>query len=215
MIPSDIATAARDLYNASGDSYFSDTQMYNWIWQASHDLAKKAWLIERTYTTTSVANQQSYTYPTTTIAIKRVTVNGRKIKRITHREDDAITLSNATVTATGWPIYYTDFDYTLYLRPIPDGTYTIQIYTYNDATYPITASSTLEIPALFHFDMVDYVLFRMFGKDKNPELMQFHLALWQQHVKDAIAYKNRMKRTDSFATVQSEENLPVTILGEA
>lgn len=214
MTPTDINSAARDIYNATGDSYFNDTQMYNWQWQACHELAKKAWLIERVYTASTVAGTQDYSYPTNTIAIKRITVNGRKIKNITHRYDDAITLSNATVTTQGWPIYYTDFNYTISMRPIPDGVYTMKIYSYNDAQ-TIGATSAIEVPTLFHFDIVDYLLFRMFGKDKDTTNMNAHYTLWIQHVKDAVAYKNKKKRSDSFATVQSEDVLPVTIVGEA
>jgi len=215
MLIADIISAARDLYNANGDTFFTDTLMYNWIWQASHELAKKAWLIERLYTTPTVAGQQQYLYPTTTIALKRVTINGRKIKRITHRYDDAITLSNQSATTMGWPIYYTDFNYCISLRPIPDMVYTIEIFSYNDAQQVTATSDPLEIPPLFHFDMVDYLLMRMFEKDKDLGNMEFHKAAWAEHVKDAIAYKNRIKRTDSFATVQSEDVLPVTIVGEA
>jgi hypothetical protein len=214
MTVTDLITAARDLYNATGDTFFTDAQLYNWIWQASHELAKKAWLIERKYNASTVAGTQDYQFPTNTIAIKRVTVNGRKIKNITHRYDDAITLSNATVTTMGWPIYYTTFNYTISLRPIPDAVYTLQVFSYSDAQQ-ITAQSTLEVPPLFHFDMVDYLLYRMYFKDKDTQNAQIHAAIWADHVKDAIAYKNRMKRTDSFATVQSEDVLPVTIVGES
>lgn len=214
MTPQEVNTAARDLYNATGDTFFTDLQIYNWMWQACHILAKKAWLIESTATVSTIAGTQTYAYPSNVIAIKRITVNGKKIKRITLRDDDAITLSNQTVTTQGWPIYYTDFNYTLYLRPIPDGVYSMVVYSYNDAS-AITASSTLQIPALFHFDLVDYILWRMFGKDKDDTNMGIHMGIWTDHVKDAIAYKSRLKRTDSFATVQSEDTLPVTILGEA
>lgn len=214
MTPVEIITNARDLYNGVGDTFFSDTLMYNWLWQACHIFAKEAWLIERVYSASTVASTQSYSYPTNTIAIKRITVDGKKIKRITHREDDAITLSNSTSATTGYPIYYTDFNYTLYLRPIPAAVYTIQIYSYNDAQ-AISATSTLEIPSLFHFDTVDYLLMRMFGKDKDIANMTFYGASWEMHVRKAVSYKKRMKRTDSFATVQSEDTLPVTILGES
>ncbi len=214
MTPSEVLTAARDLYNATGDSYFSDTQMLNWLWQACHELAKKAWVIERVYTTSTVAITQDYTYPTNTIGIKRLTVNGQKIKRITHRQDDALTLSNQASATTGIPIYYTDFDFTISLRPIPDAVYTMKIYSFNDAQ-AITNTSVLEIPPLFHFDTVDFILKNMFAKDKDLENMTFHGAEWAMHVRDAISYQRRMKRTDSFATVQSEDTLPVTIMGES
>lgn len=214
MTVSDLITAARDLYNASGDSFFTDQQFYNWIYQAQHELARKAWLIERKYTTTTVSGTQDYAYPTNTIAIKRVTAGGRKLKNITHRYDDAITLSNQASTTQGWPIYYTVWDYTMSLRPIPDDAYSLVIFSYSDAQ-PVTAASDLEVPTLFHFDIVDYLLARMYAKDKAADLMGLHSAFWAEHVKDAVAYKNRMKRSDSFATVQSEDVLPVTIVGEA
>jgi hypothetical protein len=214
MTVTEVVTAARDLYNATGDNYFTDAQIYNWIWQACHEFSKKAWLIERTYTASTVASTQDYSYPTNTIAIKRITVDGKKIKRISLREDDSITLSNSSSTSTGYPIYYTDFNYTLSLRPIPDSVYTIKIYSYNDAQ-AISATSTLEIPTLFHFDLVDYVLMRMFGKDKDITNMTFYGSEWASHVKDAISYQRRKKRTDAFVCVQPEDNLPITILGEA
>ncbi len=213
MTPLEVNTAARDIYNGVGDSFYSDLQIYNWMMQGSNELAKKAWLIETLSSPSTVAGTQGYAYPTNTIAIKRVTVNGKKLKRITMREDDAVTLSNSTAATQGWPIYYTDFNYTIYLRPIPDAVYTMQVYSYS-CSGTITATTTLAIPTLFHMDLVDYVLFRMFSKDKDPKMAEMHLSFWEQHVKDAIAYKNRLKRTDSFATVQSEDTLPVNILGE-
>lgn len=214
MTPPQVVAAARDLYNATGDSFFSDLQIYNWIWQAEHELAMKALAIEATYSGSTVAAQQNYSYPTNAIALKFVTVNGKKVKRITGREDQAITLSNQTATTMGWPIYYTDWNSTIYFRPIPDGIYTLAINYYSDATVP-SASGTIDVPVLFHFDLVDYVLMRMYAKDKSLDSAEFHGALWAQHVKDCIIYMKKKRRTDSFATVQSEDNLPVTILGEA
>ena len=202
------------MYNAVSDTFFSDTQIYNWIWQAEIELAKKAWVIESYTTGSTSASTQSYAYPTNAVAIKRVTVNGKKLKRITFREDDAVTLSNQNITTTGWPIYYADFNSTIYMRPIPDATYTIGWYTYNLPTLP-SSTGTLDVPTIFHFDLVDYCLFRMFGMDKDPVNVQYYKTEWEKHVMDAIAYTARKKRTDSLRTVQSEDTLPVTILGEA
>lgn len=214
MTPTDMVTAARDLYNAVGDTYFSDLQIYNWLTQAANELNTKAMLVEQYTTGATVAAQQIYSYPTNAFSIKRITINGKKIKKITNRDDDAITLSNQTATTMGWPIYYTDWAYQVWLRPIPDGVYTIGWWTF--ALEPtITAVSTLITPANFHMDLVDYALARMFMKDKNVENVQMHMSNWKEHVRDAVIYQRRLKRTDSFATVQSEDSLPVTILGEA
>lgn len=213
MTPTEILDAARDLYNASGDTYFSDTQMYNWLWNGCHEMARKAWLIENIYTSTTVASQQGYSYPDYTLAIKRVTCDGRKLKRITGREDDSISLSNAATLTTGLPQYYTDFDNVIYLRAVPDDAYTLEIWSYDDHPV-IAAASTILLPTLFHMDLVDYLLYRMFAKDKDITNSMAAKADWQQHVVDAVAFQRRKRRTDSFATVQSEDALPSTILGE-
>ncbi len=214
MSPSDVVTAARSLYNATADTFFSDTQIYYWMWQGQIELAERAWIIESVSTSSTVASTQGYAYPTNAIAIKRVTVNGKKLKRITFREDDAVTLSNQASATTGQPIYYTDFNSTIYLRPIPDAVYTMGMYSYLLPTVP-SSTGTLDVPTMFHFALVDYCLYRMFTLDKDPTNMQFFKTEWEKHVAGAIAYTQRKKRTDSMRTVQSEETLPVTILGEA
>lgn len=215
MLPSDVINSARDMYNATGDSFFSDTLMYYWVWQACHEMAKETWLIESSFSQNTVAATQAYAYPTNAIAIKRVTVNGKKLKRITFREDDAVTLSNSNAATQGQPSYYTDFGFSINLRAIPDGIYPMVIYFYSDQPQITAGTTPILLPLLFHFDLVDYVLFRMFMKDKDSENGQFHYTAWLKHIKDAMKYKNRLKRSDSFATVQSEDTLPVTILGEA
>lgn len=215
MLVTDIQTAARDLYNGIGDSFFSDTQINNWITQACNEFCKESYLIDTITTTATVIGTQGYAYPTNAIAIKRVVVGGRKLKRITFRQDDAITLSNQASTQSGFPVYYTDFNNTLYLRSIPDSIYTMVIYSQNMQT-PITSNVIpLDIPTLFHFDLVDYVLYRMFTKDKDLMNMQFHKSAWSEHLVRARSWKALQKRADSFTTVQDEETLPITILGEA
>jgi len=219
MTPQDVNTAARDIYNAVGDSFFTDTQIWNWIWEAERILARRTWCIEGLNSTgaitTTTAGTQGYAFPTRALAIKRITVNGRKLKRVTQRDDDALTLSNQAVTTQGWPIYYTEWNNTVYLRPIPDASnYTINWYTYDDPTQVTSGTTNLDVPSVFHFDLVDYVLMRMFAKDKDAMNMAFHRDEWNSHIVDAKAFMKRMKRADSFATVQSEETLPITIIGE-
>lgn len=214
MLVTDIQTAARDSYNATGDSFFPDSQLNLWITQGCNEMCTTSWLIDSATTTSTVSGTQAYAYPTNAIAIKRVTVGGKKIKRITQRQDDSITLSNQASTQSGYPVYYYDFDGSIYLRPIPDAIYTLVIQTNNMQT-PITSNVVpLDIPAVFHFYLVDYCLMRMFQKDKDIPNVQLHLSIWNDHLKKVSSYKQLMKRQDSFTTVQDEETLPVTILGE-
>lgn len=214
MTVTELQTAARDVYNATGDTFFSDAQINNWMRQACNILAKRAHVIERVYTTTTVASTQDYAYPTNTIAIKRITYNGIKLKRITQREDDVVTLANQSSTQSGTPYYYTDWNYTISLRPIPSDAQTLKIYSYNLAQ-EITNTSTIEVPAVYHMDLVNYIVMMMFAKDKDTENMSNHKTLWEEAVMLAQTHEKRKRRTDSFSVVQDEGSLIGTMFGEA
>ena len=136
--------------------------------------------IERVYTTPTVAIQQEYSYPTNTVAIKRITYQGKKLQLITMREDDAVTGLNQSTTNEGTPQYYFIWNKTIYLRPIPDSVGTIKIFSLNVPDVVLT-TSTIEIPTEFHMSLVDYILQRMCLKDKDYQ--------------GATMYENRWKST--------------------
>lgn len=215
MIVQDVITTARDLYNATSDGFFTDTIMWNWIWHAANRLATEAWLIEQVYTTTTVAGQKTYDFPTTTIAIKRVTYNGKKVKPYTFRQDDAATLSNSTAVTQGWVIYYTQFNYEIYCQPIPDSANPLVLYTFNQHSVITSSSQALDLPQLFHMPLVNAVLARMHAKDKDFQGAAYYDTMFAQDIMAAKRWKNKKKAADAFSTVENEEVLPVTIFGEA
>lgn len=213
MTPQEIEAAARNQYNAVGDSNWSSSEIYNLIYAACLELTRDCGIvIERTYTTTTVAGTSEYAMPTNCLSIKRVTYNGKKLAPYTFRDDDTITLANQAATDQGDPQYYTQWEDVIALRPVPDDAQTLKIYSINEPQ-SVSSSSTLEVPTFTHNMIVDYVVSRMAAKDMNFQTAQFHSQLWETH-KQAITRKLRMmKRGDAFAVVQAEELHPITSLG--
>jgi hypothetical protein len=212
MTFSDIEEAARAQFNAIGDTFFSTTDFENAIYQASLILAREAMCIEATYSTSTVAGTQEYSYPSNTIAIKRVTYDGKKLQPVNMREDDSLTLLNSGSTTQGTPTYYFIWDDTVYLRPVPSAVGTLKIYSYNEPSQ-VTSASTLEVPSQFHMDIVDYILHRMYAKDGNLQMSQFHLSLWSEAIKSAKRWAQRRKRADAMPVVMDEESLGATYIG--
>lgn len=212
MTPTEIETSARLQYNAVGDSFWSTAEILNLMWQACIELAAVTKNVERVYTTSTVAAQQEYSYPTNTISIKRITYEGKKLQPITMREDDAITGLNQATTDQGTPQYYFIWNKTIYLRPIPSAVGTLKIFSIN-TPQQITATSTLEIPEELHMSIVDYILGRMAAKDRQIDISQYYMNLWKEHKLEAIKWHKRNKRGDSFASVQDEEQLNGSYLG--
>lgn len=208
----DLLEYSRQQYNSVGDSFFSDAELYRHVWAAQGDLAREALCIERVYTTTTVASQQEYTYPTNTIAIKRVTYGGVKLAPITFLQDDVLTLSNQATSATGTPQYYAIWNETLYLRPIPSTAGTLKIFSYNEPDEVVSGGS-LEVPTQYHLGLADYLLWRMAAKDQNYEAANYWRQQWQERVDQAKRAHRKLKRGDSFAMVVDEDAQPITVIG--
>lgn len=212
MTPTELVTFARQLYNASNDTFFSDPELYTLIWAAQMELARESLCIKRVYTSTTVAGQQEYSKPSACLSIKRITYNGQKLFKISDREDDALTLNNAVTTATGAPQYYWEWDTSIELRPVPDSALTLKIYTY-DQPQTVTASTTLDVPSRYHLDIADYMLWRMCAKDKNFQAGANYERTWTKKLSDAKRYEKKFVRGDGYSHVLDEETLPVTIIG--
>lgn len=212
MTPTQIETAARNAYNSIGDSFFSSDEILGLLYDACLELAREALLIERVYSTTTVAGTQEYDFPTNTIAIKRVTYDGHKLRPITFREDDAVTGLDQSDTTQGTPQYYYQWNETLGLRNIPDDAKELKIYSYNEPS-EIDTTSTLEIPTSFHRGLVNYIVSEMAAKDMNLNHAQYYKQKWDKVVLDAKKWARKRKRTDGFGNVQDEDTMVETYLG--
>lgn len=212
MTPTEVSTYARQRYNAVGDTFFSDPELYTMLLEAQTELARETLCIRRVYSTNTVVGQQEYQKPTNCMSIKRVTYNGVKIYKITDREDDALTLNNQTTTATGSAQYYWEWDTAIELRPVPGDIVVLKMYTY-DLPQTVTSITTLDVPARYHTDLATFLLKEMAGKDKNYEAAARYDQAWQKKVADAKRYEKKFLRGDAFGHVLDEETLPVTIIG--
>lgn len=212
MTPVEVETAARQQYNAVGDTNWSQAEMMTLIFAGCLEMARKSFIIEDTFTTPTVIGQQDYTYPTNTISIKRVTYDGRKLGKITFRQDDYLTGNGTDVTTQGTPLVYTEWNNTIYLRPLPDSVVNLEVFAYV-CPQAVTTTSVLEIPTLFHMNLVDYVLSRMYAKDKDFNSSQYFKGMWDTHIVEARKYARIKNKGDSFAQVVDEDTLNNNIIG--
>ena len=202
MTPGELASAARTQYNAVGDSFFGDTEIYNLIWRAEQQLAMQTKCIQGSASTSTVIGQREYTMPTTCMSIKRVTWSGRKLEPSVFVDDDVLTGYVEDTTETGTPLYYQQWGTTVYLRPTPNAVDTLKMY-YFAKPAQVTASSTLEIQEEYQLYIVDFILYHMFSKDTNDRLSSYHLQIWNESVQLIKAFEKTKLRGDSAAAVKN------------
>ncbi len=213
MTPAEIVLMARRRYNSVSDSFWSDQELYDVIYQACLEVSDEAYAVERTYSTTTVSGTQEYSFPTNAIALKRVTWDGRKLTKIDMIEDDAITGLNQDTTDTGNPEFYWIWNDTISLRPVPGSAATLKIWTLNEPSSISSGTQTVEIPSQHHARLVNPVLSAMAAKDSNFTAAGYYQGLWD---KDKIKIRMsiaRMKRADKFTTVKDENMIVETYIG--
>lgn len=214
MTPSEIILASRQLYNAVGDTNWSDSEMCTLIRRGEMKICTEVGMvIETPFTTNTVIGTQEYVFPSNAIDIKRITFNGKKLFPITMRDDDSLTIQNQATTDSGEPIYYYTFNRTIYLRPIPNTVGTLKIFAHCSPD-TVTITSVLEIPLFTHDPLVNFVVSEMAAKDQNFKMAQYYRDIFRNEDIPEIKKRARlMKRADGFAVVQSEELLPHAYLG--
>lgn len=212
MTPTQLETSARQRYNATNDAFFTSAEVMDLIYQAQMELALKGRLIERTYTTTTVAGTQEYAFPSNAIEIRRVEYNGQKLEPITQREDDTITGLSAATTNRGTPKWYYVWNYSIFLRPIPDSAVTLKVFSYSKPD-TVSTTSTLDVPVEFHPAILDYILRAFAEKDKNYQGSQVYEARWKTWLMESVKFGRRRKRADAYAHAINSELLPETVIG--
>lgn len=206
MTPSDLMNYVRQRYNAVGDSFFADGEIYNYFWAGQTELAQETFCIRRTYTTTSVVDQRIYDMPAYTLSLRRVEFDGERIFPNDFLDDDALTGNNPDDDISGTPEHYQIWDSQYYLRPTPSTAATIKLYTYDLPTVP-SSVGTLDVPERYHLMLADYALYCMLSKDKNRQMAQDHLALWKEHKQRALQTERLRMVGDSFSCVKDMDDI--------
>lgn len=207
MTPADLETYIRQRYNAVGDSFFAQDEIFNYLWAGQMEVAQETFCIKNTYETDSVDGQRTYDYPAAAFSIRRVEYDGHRIFPNDFIDDDSITGNNADETLTGVPEHYQVWGDQFYLRPAPsEDDITIKLYTYDLPSQPSTAG-TLDIPARYHLMLADYALYCMLSKDQNKSLSLDHLNLWISHKKLILQTERLRDSGDSFDVVKDMDDI--------
>lgn len=212
MTPGDIETNARALLNADTDTFWTTTSIIqNYLYRCCVEMSLHTKCIYNIYTATTTTNTSSYSIPSYVFEIKRITYDGNKLENIDMRQDDMIRgISTALV---GSPQYYYVYSDSYYLTPIPDNSYTVNMYYYGVHTFVTTTATVLEIPTRYHNYLVDGVAFHMVSKELGDPRIGLYQSKWLAGLQEVLRFESSKKRGDQFTRVKTEEELFNTYIG--
>lgn len=199
MTPTELEEYARQRYNAVNDTFFSQSEMLRYIYDAQMQLARETDCIRAVYTTTTVASQQEYEFPSRVIKLKRVTYNGQRVDPRSLQE--VLDMTGSVASPTGSPLCYAIWDEAIYLAPTPDDAQTLKLFAVLEPD-EVTAASVFEVPTRYHLDLAEYCNWQMAIKDKNYSGAALHQQNWQTILAKAKAFERKMLRGDGLAFVR-------------
>lgn len=206
MTPSEIELAARQRYNAVGDTFWGQAELFTLIYKAQMELASKTFCIPNRYSTTATSGTDEYSVPTLAIAIRRIYYDNAPLEPISMEERELILGPNAPSAQTGTPDSYCVEGQTIFLVKTPNSSSaTIKIWTFDEPN-TVAVTSTLDVPTRYHPAIIEYLVFNMFAKDKRFDLAKWHKDMWDQSVNDAIILEKRRRRADKLPTQSMDLN---------
>jgi len=206
---SDLVNDCRQRYNAVGDRFFADEELFDLVYEAEMQIAIECQALETIYTTSTVISQREYDYPTRLLRVSRMTYNGERLEPIDFLKDDAMTGSNESTTTTGDPLYYCIFADRLFLRPVPQAVGTIKIYAIAQPIELTAITDSLSVPERYRPPIKDYVLSQMFAKDKNSNMTGYHENRWQRTIDTIKRFEKKRKVGDSYQVVKNIDDMAV------
>jgi len=214
MTPAQIKASIRAQAYETSAAFWSDEEIYAYMWQAECEVAALVECTETTdSTTTTVSGTVEYAKPTDCLIIKRLTWDSVKLKKITLSDLDAMdgTGYGGTVS-TGNPEFYYEHGANVGLYPTPTSAKTLKFWHIKQPTELTAASTTFTVPQLFQHYIPDYCLYRMYLKDQDDRA-NTHLKLWDENIGKAISKWKHSQHRDQYSVVRCEENNQVTSIG--
>jgi hypothetical protein len=208
MTPSEIEEQARERYNAVGSSFWSQSEVFNLIYNAQMDFCLRTQLLERTFQTNTAIGTQSYPLPSTCMAVKSATWFGVRLTPINSNDDDLLTGFNEATTSSGDPRYFHVWNKDIILRPIPSSVQALKIWTFN-IPQTVSAISVIDVAPEFQPWLIDYVVSCMVTKDENMIVAKYFMDLWEKNIINANKIRAKVKNSRGFNFVRGEETTSI------
>lgn len=214
MTPAQALTRVRQQINETTSAFWTDAEIYGYMWEAECILAGKLGLFQAISAHTTVTGTSAYTCPDSMLRVSRVTYDGKKLKKADFTERDYLDGTNyGSTPQAGKPVMYTEWAQSVYLFPVPDDAKTLNFY-YLKAPSEITAAAAFSVKDESLQQMIpDYGVWKCSMKDGDMNRGDRHLNAWDANVKRAESIWVDHKMEDRIMGVKDEDQFSGGILG--
>lgn len=214
MTPAQALTRVRTQINETTAAFWTDAEIYGYMWEAECVLAGKLGMFQATTAITTVTGTSSYTFPAGYQRISRLTYDGKKLKKGDFTDRDYLDGTNyGSTPETGRPEMYTEFAGSVYVFPVPDEAKVLRYFGVKAPT-EITAAAAFSIPEETIQQMIpDYCVWKCSLKDGELNRADRHKLAWDRSVLMAESIWVDRKSDDRIYAVKDEDEYSGGSLG--
>ena len=180
MNVTEFVQAVKRQYGDEADIYITNSDIYQWIYEAELQVIRDTENNETTLTT-NVFPTTLATPNNNAVHVRRCTYNNIPLTYITQQELDALQLTQ--LDTGGEPVYWYRFSPTQWtVYPLPPTAALVKFYCIVIPTLMAGAPSAnfFVTQTPFHPDMIHYVVARAHNKNRNYTAEQISMAMWQK-----------------------------------
>ncbi len=209
MTTEDIIAQIRSALVEPIQGFWSDEELIRWLNRAQSDYVNRTRVLEDVDTTNTQDKNAVYPLPSACLSIRAVFLNRaapgaqEDWKRLvpSNLEKTAQETPNFTASSdkqTGLPGKYMVWGRNLYLFPVPDGIYTIQMF-FKSKPIDISASNQpLGLDDSLHEALIAYVLWRAYEKEKEYDQAQYNRDIYEGYIRHGLRWAKKQSGDQRF-----------------
>lgn len=197
----DVKRSVQRTFGDESGVQLEDADLIMWINDAQEEIVKRNKLIKTTATSSTVADQAEYTFPSNDILqIESLHVGGTKINNVPFAQADLDLISDDLAAERGTPVAWWEWGGTFTLYPAPSTVLPIKLYYTKRPTRITLLTETLSLPDKFFKQIVDYVLQQAYEMDEEPEMSQMKQAQFENGLLE-MADEERAAQQMTYQTI--------------
>lgn len=206
MTPAQALTRTRLNLNETTAAFWTDAEIYSYMWEAECILAGKLGLFEATTAHTTVTGTSVYTFPSSMLRIARLTYDGKKLKKADFTDRDYLDGTDyGSTVQSGKPEIYIEWGQEVTLFPVPDAAATLR-WHFLKAPSEITAAAAFSVKDESLQQMIpDYCVYKCSLKDGELSRADRHQKAWEANVLRAESMWVDKKSEDRIYHVKDED----------
>lgn len=182
----DVMKEVKRIFGDESGVQLEDNDIIMFVNDAANEINRRNKINKATSTSTSVVNQQDYTFPAQNILqIESIHYDGQRIPNMSFAQAEEEIIANSSVPNTGSPVVWYEWGGKFSFYPVPSTAKPITIY-FTAQIVPVTISTDLlPVPDKYYNDIVRFVLQQAYEMDEDWSASQAKAQQFDASLSDA------------------------------